>query len=628
MTTFFSYNALLSQRASGYKNTTYALAELIDNAFDADAKSINIVFLEKRVDNKTRVDKVLILDDGEGMPAAVLQGALQFGNTTNVDIDKVVRSKKKGKFGYGLPNASLSQCPHIDVYSWQKNNTPDFVYLNLAELQEKKSIEIPLVEKREIPSQFREILPKLGGAGTLVCWNDCDRLSHAKGKTIIDNSAEPLGRLYRHMLAEGKTIYFSVFLFDAKKNRYIEAVPPRATVPNDPLFLMEDTQLAPYLWQQANAAENLEVRKSYKPFTSSATKCLSTNLPVIDKCYEYDFEWLGKKYVFSIATSIARIEIQKPGIREGGNTRVGEFYGDKERGGNISFVRADREIAAGNFGFYKATDARHRWWSIEVRFNADADDLLGVHNNKQGIEFSFTLKRDYEGEDEFNKHTASLLQAREQLWIELSSRIEDARREAFKLVKEAHVKWDAQHPSGSVQGGKGPSVPKGTGATSAVIKKVDGTRPAQLPEQSKQELVNRLIEKYKEIPKEEIVVAVTALDKALVRACVLYAPTESINLWTATKVYDFLVVLINTKHEFYTRVLSEMRDRAEEGALTAVELFISSLAVEEEKLSANQEKADILEEFRNLVGLHLHNYIKKLPDSLNIVGGNQAEDDD
>ena len=47
MATFFSYNALVSQRAAGYKNTAYALAELIDNSFDANAKNVHVVLLEK-----------------------------------------------------------------------------------------------------------------------------------------------------------------------------------------------------------------------------------------------------------------------------------------------------------------------------------------------------------------------------------------------------------------------------------------------------------------------------------------------------------------------------------------------------------------------------------------------------
>jgi len=45
---FFTFKALESQRSSGYRNTAYALAELIDNAFDANAKNVKITFFEKR----------------------------------------------------------------------------------------------------------------------------------------------------------------------------------------------------------------------------------------------------------------------------------------------------------------------------------------------------------------------------------------------------------------------------------------------------------------------------------------------------------------------------------------------------------------------------------------------------
>lgn len=46
--TYFTFQALVSQRASGYRNTTYAIAELIDNAFDAVAQTCRVIFIEKR----------------------------------------------------------------------------------------------------------------------------------------------------------------------------------------------------------------------------------------------------------------------------------------------------------------------------------------------------------------------------------------------------------------------------------------------------------------------------------------------------------------------------------------------------------------------------------------------------
>ena len=528
---------------------------------------MHVTILERTEGGRRRIDEILVLDDGKGMSAEILQGALQFGNTTNTDLDATVKGRKKGKFGYGLPNASLSQSPSVHVYSWQNASKPLYVYLDMDELKQTSSINIPQVKFGEFPAHYREVLPEVGEHGTVVSWRRCDRLSHARGDTIIKNSKDVLGRLYRHLLVGGKRIAFSRFEFNDATRKFLRRESTTDVSPSDPLFLMANTQIAEALWRASRGPDaSSPTSDHYKPFAVSATECKATNVRLEDKCFTYLFEWLGRKYEFEIVTTCADLRIQKPGIREGGNTKVGTVYGDKERMGNISFVRAEREIAAGHFGFYKPSDARHRWWTIEVRFNADADDLLGLHNNKQGIEFVYAAR---DGSslvgDEFNKFTAGLLEARQHLWEELTAKIEDARREAFKRVKDQHSKWDAEHLSGGA--GDKPQVPQGTDTTKGIIKKVDGARPNELPEKSKQELLDRLQQKYPDIPKDDVFAAVTALDQALVRGCVLYAPSEAMQLWSFTKVFDFMVVLINTRHEFYSRVLSEMRVKGQGGVV-------------------------------------------------------------
>lgn len=627
MTTFFSYNALVSQRSSGYRSTTYALAELIDNSFDAQATTVHVAILERKEDGKLRIDEILVLDNGIGMSGEVLQGALQFGNTTNTDLAATIKERRKGKFGYGLPNASLSQSPSVHVYSWQDDAEPLYVYLDLAELKQSSSIDIPPVKAAVLPPHYREVLPELEPHGTVVAWRRCDRLSHARSRSIIENSLVILGRLYRHLLAQGRRIVFSSFEFNDARRSFVRRETNTEVRPSDPLFLMENTHIAEALWKSSHGPDAMSaVAGHYMPFAISPTECKPTNIRLEDKCFPFTFEWLGHKYAFEIVTTCADVRIQKPGVREGGNTKVGAVYGNKERLGNISFVRADREIAAGHFGFYKPSDARHRWWSIEIRFDADADDLLGVHNNKQGIEFFYATPDKSSLEEPFNKFTASLLEARQQLWEELTARIEDARKQAFKLVKSQHSKWDTENlTSGGVDK---PHVPQGTDTTKGIIKKVDGARSQKLPEKSKQELLERLQQKYPDLPKDDILAAVTSLDQALVRACVLYAPSEASQLWSFTKVFDFMVVLINTHHEFYVRVLNELRAKGQEGALTAMELFISSLALEEDRMATNTEAAEFVEQFRSLVGIHLQNYIRRLPDGLAIVSDVSVDDEE
>ncbi len=626
MTTFYSPNALVAQRASGYKNTTYALAELVDNSFDAEAENVTIIFLERRHGGRRRVDEILVFDDGKGMTEEVQQSALQFGNTTNIDLNEIVRSKKKGKFGFGLPNASLSQCHSVHVYSWTKDSErKNYVYLDLEEVMSKQSIDIPKVQQVLLPAYYGQVLPKLPRTGTIVGWRKCDRLTNTKGETLIRSAEALLGRLYRYSLRDKKTITCLVYEYSEQKNTFVQT--KRESIkPFDPLFLMADTQLETALRTDLKKAP--EVETSYSKFLKKPSGHLPTNIPVQEHCYTFDFDYKGRAYKFQVVTSIADIDIQKPGVREGGNTIVGSVYGEKQKEGNICFVRAEREIASGIFGgFYTPTEPRHRWWSIEVRFDADSDDLLGVWNNKQGIEFTLTAAEKPDGEELYDPLVAELIQARQALWAKLTNVITNAQKEAFKRIRTQATEWDSKHAS-SGSGKKGSAIPTGTGPTNTAIRKVDGVRPNQLDVNKRRELSAKLSEKYPRIALSEIDAAVELLDSNLTRACVLYAPADaSTQLWSVTPFYTILLVIINTNHEFYMRFLGELRSSQSDGAVSAVELFLSSLAVEENRLVTNDAEKDIIEQFRSNVGAHLHRYIKSLPASQELGIFNQAGSD-
>ena len=46
MNKLYSSKFIENQRSSGYKSTVYAMAEIVDNSVDAEAKKIDIVFSE------------------------------------------------------------------------------------------------------------------------------------------------------------------------------------------------------------------------------------------------------------------------------------------------------------------------------------------------------------------------------------------------------------------------------------------------------------------------------------------------------------------------------------------------------------------------------------------------------
>ena len=612
MNTFFSPNALNSLRASGFKNTQYALAELIDNAFDWEAKNVKIIFFEKRDHQDKRVvEEIIVCDDGVGMDKPQLSVCLQFGNTGNKDLDEIVAKKKKGMYGFGLPNASLSQCPNVHVFSRQNGKKFFNTYLDLAELKTQNSIEIPAVKELALPSHYIEAGAVLDDErGTIVAWRGCDRLSNTRASTLIEKSERLLGRLYRYLLNEGKTITLESWDHNPGQNKYVKGSTV-SVVPNDPLFLMENTYLARILHDAATSSSGISDPKKdpatyYKEYSLGKKKCKATNHKLPNHCYGFDFEWAGKTYKFSVVTSIADKRIQKPGIREGGRTDVGAFYGQKE---HISFIRAGREISTGDYDLYKKTEPRHRWWSIEIQFNPDSDPLLGVHNNKQGIEFVKTEHEDIS--EKWDKITATLQQAREHLWIKLSNlislAIKDARKEVVKVDKD----WDLiDAPVGS--GGEGGAgLPSGTTTTMEAIQKTEGEKSGQFTEQDKKDLFERLRENYPDVAKEEIENSIQKFDQWKVRGVVLYYSSKANSLWELTSVAQFLIVLINTEHEFYKRVIAPLRIKKVEQAVAAIELFISSLAWEEHShFSTDEKKKDIVEAYRNYAGLHLNTYLK------------------
>lgn len=178
--------AVKSMRDNGYKNAAYALAELMDNSIQADATQIELLIGEKFTYGDRQLsslDTIAVLDNGMGMAADVLQIALQFGNGTHLERRK---QNGIGKFGMGLPAASISQCRRVEVYSWQGGIDSSFyTYIDIDEIVSKDMQAIPRPERKQVPISWRQIGKHFGESGTLVIWSKIDRCHWKKGNTII-----------------------------------------------------------------------------------------------------------------------------------------------------------------------------------------------------------------------------------------------------------------------------------------------------------------------------------------------------------------------------------------------------------------------------------------------------------
>ena len=223
--------AIRSFRDSGYKSTAAAIAEIIDNAIEAKAKNIQILAIEKddakRGRTQKRISEIAIVDDGIGMDKETLKTSLQFGNGTKLKSRKGI-----GRFGIGLPNASISQCRHVKVYSWQNSKCLQ-TYLEINEIEQKSQQNINEINVNELPKQISKEIKKTN-TGTAVIWSECDRLDVVKGETLYKRMQRDLCRIYRHFLDDDNEYGKKVSI----KYKVVGTNFQKSLAANDPLYLM------------------------------------------------------------------------------------------------------------------------------------------------------------------------------------------------------------------------------------------------------------------------------------------------------------------------------------------------------------------------------------------------------
>jgi hypothetical protein len=232
-------------RSSGYKDSAYAIAELIDNSIQAGEGLDRPVTFEVICIDKTgyetssgrrRLDRVGVYDNASGMDAMTLRQALQFGVGTHLDP---ANQKGIGKFGMGLPNSSISQCRRVDVWTWQYGKTLH-TYLDLDEIENGATIEVPEPKPAALPNDWIGLVSsEVGDSGTLVVWSTLDLIRWKQSTALLRNAEFVIGRIYRHFMNSGRaTIRLAAYeeiggKFDNRLDDFVR--------PNDPLFLMKNT---------------------------------------------------------------------------------------------------------------------------------------------------------------------------------------------------------------------------------------------------------------------------------------------------------------------------------------------------------------------------------------------------
>jgi len=345
--------AVKAMRDNGYKNAAYAIAELVDNAIQAGATKVQVLLGEKTSYVASRksvhIEEICIHDNGSGMSAEVLQGALQFGNGTHLNEES---QSGIGKFGMGLPSSSISQCRRVDVYTWREGSESSIsTNLDLDEIISGSQNSVPSPSKTAIPTY----LPQVKGVsfakkGTLVRWRNLDRLMWKTAAAVINNSEFLIGRMYRHFLNDGDVeIEFIVYDIDDPSQQVGKI---RKAQANDPLYLMKNTQFGDV----------------FKPNGKTDPQRI------------FRIRHGGKIHEVKVRLSVLKGENRKDQL---GRTPLGR-HADKNVG--VSIVRARRELELEQ-SWVNRYDTRSRWWGAEIQFEPGLDEVFGVSNNKQHAAF-------------------------------------------------------------------------------------------------------------------------------------------------------------------------------------------------------------------------------------------------
>jgi len=95
-------------------STDAAIADIVDNSIDANATRVLI----RVVGTPSKIEHVLIVDNGKGMSDSEIDSAMSFGRRRKYG------SGDLGLYGMGLKSASLSQCPILTVLSRSRGHAP------------------------------------------------------------------------------------------------------------------------------------------------------------------------------------------------------------------------------------------------------------------------------------------------------------------------------------------------------------------------------------------------------------------------------------------------------------------------------------------------------------------------
>ncbi|MHC9420736.1 ATP-binding protein (plasmid) [Sphingomonas citri] len=338
-------------RDLGYRSNGDAIAEFIDNSLQAFADRIDVSFGYAETSTKKPV-QLAVIDNGHGMEPTMIRMAVMWGGTHR-EGDRT----GLGRYGYGLPCASVSLGRRFTVFSQVAGSPLYSVTLDLDDLTAGAytdglgDIIVPEPVQAELPvfiaQQIAAAYPEGWQSGTVILIEKLDRLEWSTSQGLRDNLSRQFGVTY-HKLRGQAALYVD--------DGFVE--------PIDPLFATPDFHLFDLDADRAHPLDpiRIEVRD---PDTGTYRGAMSLR-----------YAWLPP--------SFGSVDKQRDAVGLNANPRFSilkDYHG-------IIFSRNGRLIDVQTRTPWTTFINNDRYIKVEIEFSATLDEAFGVTTAKQQVTVS------------------------------------------------------------------------------------------------------------------------------------------------------------------------------------------------------------------------------------------------
>jgi hypothetical protein len=547
-----------SIRDLGYRSTGTAANELIDNAAQAGAENIHVVF--GYPDGARKPNAIAIIDDGIGMIPEMTRAALLWGGT-----DRHGNRDLFGRYGYGLPSASVSQGRRVEVYSRPKQSDFHRAHLDLDEISEGKSLEEGRVSIAkpvvgELPDFVTGYIAEHFPGGidkvrTVVVWSTLDHLTYTTSERLENLLLETFGVTYRNLL-RGMSV--------SVNGKNVEAV--------DPLFITEGARFYDVDSDRAEAVEPLS------------------------------FEIKDRDSKDVLGTVTARFSVMPPTFARKDKARE---IGSRGKNGNqrwpiirdhngLIVLRAGRQIDVVTRGLPRVFVNYDRNIGIEVDFPPTLDEYFGITTNKQQITLSERILQLLDEND---------------VW----RTFDRLRKRDKELRADMTAEYDGV-PNGKDEDEGRPSEQAMTEASEFDPPAPESERRSEREEQGREEAVKDLIEKG--VPKGEAERVIEAVEKERpFRVEVEHNPEGP--FYRVDLKGGQVVLLINSAHRFYTDVYAAVS--GPDGARIRQALEVLLFVLGKSEIDASDDRELFYQSERQEWSRRLNVALAKLEDLIDLT---------